>query len=39
MKTKMLQSQFNIFITMAWEMVVDNADQRALVKENMKVNI
>ncbi len=34
----MLQSQSNIFITMAREMVVNNVDQRALIKANMEVS-
>jgi hypothetical protein len=39
MKIKMLQSQSNIFITMAREMVVDNAYQKVLIKTNTEVNI
>lgn len=39
MNVEMLLSQFNSFATMAWEMVVNNKDQRTLIKAKMKVNI
>ncbi len=39
MKAEMLLSQFNSFVTMAREMMVNNKDQRTLIKAKMKVNI
>ncbi len=38
MKVKMLLSQFNSF-AMAQDMVVNNKDQRTLIKPKMKVSI